>query len=99
VEAFRKQFATQSGRSGGVSAASNGGVPAELWGQHGDRKTLDAQKRYMKSHNTRLLLVSRAVMRPPTGMALDVRAGCSSAIAPPLVAGDNAPPEMVGVHI
>ena len=36
VAAFRKQFATQSGRSGGASAASNGGVPAELWGPHGD---------------------------------------------------------------
>ena len=46
VAAFRKQIATQSGRSGGASAASNGGVPAELWGQHGDKETLDAQKRY-----------------------------------------------------
>jgi hypothetical protein len=36
VAAFRKQFATLSGRSGGASAASNGGIPAELWGQHGD---------------------------------------------------------------
>ena len=36
VQDFRKQFATQSGRSGGASAASNAGVPAELWGQHGD---------------------------------------------------------------
>ena len=35
VVAFRKQFATQSGRSGGASAASNAGVLAELWGQHG----------------------------------------------------------------
>ncbi len=32
VAAFRKQFATQSGRSGGASAASNAGVSAELWG-------------------------------------------------------------------
>jgi hypothetical protein len=36
---FRKQFATQSGRRGGASAASNAGVPAELWGQHGDWKS------------------------------------------------------------
>ena len=36
VAVFRKQFATQSGRSGGASAASNGGVSTELWGQHGD---------------------------------------------------------------
>jgi hypothetical protein len=35
-EAFRKYIATQSGRSGGASAASNGGVPAELWGHHRD---------------------------------------------------------------
>ncbi len=32
LDAFRKQFATKSGRSGGASAASNAGVPAELWG-------------------------------------------------------------------
>jgi hypothetical protein len=30
VAAFRKQFATQSGRIGGASAASNAGVPVEL---------------------------------------------------------------------
>ncbi len=36
VASFRKQFATLSGRSGGASAASNAGIPAELWGQHGD---------------------------------------------------------------
>jgi hypothetical protein len=36
VATFRKKFATQSGRSGGASTASNAGVPAELWGQHGD---------------------------------------------------------------
>ena len=29
---FKKQFATQSGRSGSASAAANAGVPAELWG-------------------------------------------------------------------
>jgi len=36
VATLRKQFATQSGRSGGVSSVSNGGVPAELWGHHRD---------------------------------------------------------------
>jgi hypothetical protein len=36
VEAFRKQFATQSGWSGGALAAANSDVPKELWGQHGD---------------------------------------------------------------
>ena len=35
VALFRKQFATQSGRSGSASAAANAGVSAELWGQHG----------------------------------------------------------------
>ena len=33
---FKKQWATQSGRSGSASAAANAGIPAELWGQHGD---------------------------------------------------------------
>jgi len=36
AEAFRKQLATQSGRSGGASSAANFYVPKELWGQHGD---------------------------------------------------------------
>ncbi len=35
VKAFRKQFASQSGRSGGASAAANSDVPKELWEQHG----------------------------------------------------------------
>ena len=35
VVAFRKLFASQSGRSGGASAASNADVPVELWAQHG----------------------------------------------------------------
>ncbi len=42
IDAFRKQFATQSRRSGGASSAANVGVPFELWGQHGGWKTLDA---------------------------------------------------------
>ncbi len=36
METFRKQFATHFGWSGGASVAANAGVPAELWGQHGD---------------------------------------------------------------
>jgi hypothetical protein len=97
VTAFRKQFATQSGRSGGASAASNGGVPAELWGQHGDWQTLDAQKLYMKSNKTRSLSVSRAAMRLPKGLAPDVRTEYGSAVDTPLMAGDDAPPDVVGV--
>jgi len=97
VVVFRKQVGTQSGRSGGTSAAPRGGVPAELWGHHGDWKTLDAQKRYMKSDKTWLLSVSRAAMRLPTGMATDVRTECDSAVDPPLVAGDDAPLDVVGV--
>ena len=97
VEAFRKQFSTQSGRSGGASAAANSDVPAELWGQHGDKKTMDAQKRYMKSNKTKLLSVSRAAMGLPRGLAPDVRTEGGSAVAPPLAAGDDAPPDVVGV--
>jgi hypothetical protein len=32
VALFKKQWATQFGRSGSASAAANAGVPAELWG-------------------------------------------------------------------
>ncbi len=70
---------------------------AELRGQYGDWKTIHAQKRCMKSDKTRLLSVSRAAMRLPTGLAPDVRTVCGSAVDPPLVAGDDAPPDMVGV--
>jgi len=76
---------------------SNGGVPAELWGQHEDWKTLDAQKRYMKSDKTRWLSMSRAAMRLPTVRAPDVQTDCGSAVTPPFVAGDNSPLDMVGV--
>jgi hypothetical protein len=97
VDAFRKQYATQSGRSGGASSASNAGVPLEDWGQHGGWKTLEAQKRYMKSDPKRLLAVSRAAMHLPMGMAPDVRTECGSVVAPTLMAGDEEPPEVVGV--
>ena len=58
---------------------------------------MDAQKRYMKSDPKRLLAVSRAAMHLPTGMAPDVRTECESVVAPNLMAGDEAPPEVVGV--
>ncbi len=73
VEAFRKQFSTQSGRSGVASAAANSDVPKELWGQHGDWKSWEAHKRYMKSDTKHLLSVSRAAMSLPKGTAPEVR--------------------------
>jgi len=97
VETFRKQFATHSGWSEGAFAASNGGVPAELWSHRVDWNTLDAQKRCMKCDKTRLLSVSRAAMLFPTGLAPDVRTDCGSAVVPPLLVVDNKPPDVVGV--
>jgi hypothetical protein len=132
VAAFRKQLATQSGRSGNASAVSNAGVPCELWGQHGDWHSLQAQKVYMKSDVDSLLSVSRAAMslpmgskpagrgkRPPAGArrspsvtALvppvadvpldedeDVRTEDESAGASPLLAGEDLPPDVVGVPL
>ena len=58
---------------------------------------MDAQKRSMKRDKTRLLSVSRAAMRLPTGMAPEVRTECGSAVDPPLVPGDDASPDVVGV--
>ena len=77
---FKKQFATQSGRSGSASAAANAGVPAELLGQHGDWHSLAAQKVYMKSDKESLISASRAAIRLPevpwiAGRADDVPAG------------------------
>ena len=80
---FRKQFATQSGRSGGASAAFNAGVPAELWGHHGDRKSWEAQKCYIKTDTPRLLSVSLAAMGPPKTPAPDVRIELESVGVPP----------------
>jgi hypothetical protein len=51
----------------------------------------------MKSDKTRLLSVSRAAMRLPTGLTSDVRTECGFAVDPPLVAGDYASPDVVGV--
>jgi integrase len=97
VQAFRKQFATQSGRSGGASAAANSDVAKELWGQHGDWSSWDAQKRYMKSDTEHLLSVSRAAMRLPKGVAPDVRIEDDSAGCTPQQADDDSPPDVVGV--
>jgi hypothetical protein len=51
----------------------------------------------MKSDKTRLLSVSPAAMRLPTGLAPDVRTECGSVVAPPLVAADDAPSAVVGM--
>ena len=59
---FRKQFGTQSGRSGGASAASNAGVAWELWGQHGAWASEKAQTCYMQKDVASLLSVSQAAM-------------------------------------
>jgi hypothetical protein len=59
---FRKQFGTQSGRSGGASAASNAGVDVELWGQHGSWNSWAAQKCYMEKDRASLLSVTRSIM-------------------------------------
>ena len=59
---FKLRFGTQSGRSGGASAASNAGIPLELWGQHGDWASMAAQRCYMEKDMAALLSVSRAAM-------------------------------------
>jgi len=41
---FSAIYRSQSGRSGAASAASNVGVPMELWGQHGGWKAVKSQK-------------------------------------------------------
>ena len=35
-EELKGQYSSQSCRIGSASAASNAGIPVELWGQHGD---------------------------------------------------------------
>ena len=97
LAAFRKQFATQSGRSGGASGALNAGVSDDLIGQHGDWKTKAALRRYLKSDTPRLLSVSRAAMRPPGTTAPVVRIEEESAGVPPEAAVDDLPPVVVGV--
>ncbi len=99
IAVFRKQFATQSSRSGGASAALNGGVSDELIGQHGDWKTKAVQRRYMKSDTTRLLSVSRAAMGVSKTPAPDVRIEGESAGVPPVMADDDLPPDIIGVPL
>ena len=88
VALFKKQFATQFGRSGSASAGANAGVPVELWGQHGDLHSLAAQKVYMRSDKDSLLSVSREVMRLPVVLGIAGRADDEPAGAPP-EAGDQ----------
>jgi len=64
-EEFKAQYGSQSGRIGAASAASNAGIPVELWGQHGDWASFKSQKRYMKRDVESLLSVSKAAMSMP----------------------------------
>ena len=43
-EEFKGQYGSQSGRIGFASAASNAGIPVELWGQHDDWASFKSQK-------------------------------------------------------
>ena len=65
-EEFKGQYGSQSGRIGSASAASNAGIPVELWGQHGDWASFKSQKRYTKQDVESLLSVSKAAMSTPT---------------------------------
>ena len=69
-------------------ASNDSGVPAELWGYHGDWKSMEAHKRYMKTDTPRVMSVSRSAMGPPKTTAPDVRIECESAGAPPEMADD-----------
>ncbi len=62
---FLSRYGSHSGRSGGASAASNAGIPLELWGQHGDWKSAAAQRCYMQKDVVSILSVSRAAMGQP----------------------------------
>ena len=130
--AFRKKFASKSGRSGSASAVANIGVPCELWGQHGDWHLKKAHMVYIKSDVDSLLCVPRAAMSLPMGSkpagrgkrapagarrsppvtALvppvaddpldedeDVRTEDESAGAPPRMAGEDLPTDVVGVPL
>ncbi len=73
------------------------GVPAELWGHHGDWNFAASQKQYMKSDTEHLLSVSRATMGP-TPLAPNVRIENESAGPPPGMAEVELTPDVVGVH-
>ena len=62
--AFLKEFGSQSGRSGGASAAANAGVPWERWGQHGSWQSVSAQRAYMQLSDENILGVSQTIMTP-----------------------------------
>jgi hypothetical protein len=72
TQEFKSQYGSQSGRSGGTSAASNADIDLELWGQHGDWATFQSQKRYMKKDIKALLSVSLAAMNVPSSSPLVV---------------------------
>jgi hypothetical protein len=43
-EEFKGEYGSQLGPIGFASAASNAGIPVELWGQHGDWASFKAKK-------------------------------------------------------
>jgi len=59
---FRKQFGTQSDRSGGVSAASTAGADVELWGHHGAWSSWESKKCYVERDRAYVLSVTRAIL-------------------------------------
>ena len=61
-EAFLLRFGTQSARSGGASAASNAGVPFEVWGQHGGWSSRASQLVYMACDVPTTLSTTLAIM-------------------------------------
>ena len=62
AKAFLLQFGTQSGRSGGASAAANVGIPMERWGQHGSWHSVYAQRAYKQLSEENILQVSKTIM-------------------------------------
>ena len=72
TQEFQAQYGSQSGRSGGASAASNADIDLELWGLHGDWASFNSQKCYMKKDIKAILSVSMAVMDVPSSTTLDV---------------------------
>ncbi len=72
TQEFKAQYGSQSGRTGGASAASNADIDLELWGQHGGWASFNSQKRYMKKYVKALLSVSMAVMNVPSPSTIDV---------------------------
>jgi hypothetical protein len=92
---FLAIYGSQSGRSGAASATSNAGVQWELWGQHGDWKSEDAQRAYMKRDSASVLSVSRAAMTPVPPVASltpGVLAAPSPSPAPLLLSAAPHPP-------